>query len=112
MYARHGRAGLSLRMLHTQRRRPGVSFQGWALPRREFRTSRRRSMTFVSDDGHEAKARDGSLLLAISNEMVRIFKDQFGRGPTKVRSSFAGPDVLTVVLEDTLTPAERNLAKM
>jgi uncharacterized protein YbcI len=69
-------------------------------------------MTSVSDDGHEAKTRDGSLLLAISNEMVRIFKDQFGRGPTKVRSSFAGPDVLTVVLEDTLTSAERNLVRM
>jgi uncharacterized protein YbcI len=69
-------------------------------------------MTFLSDDNQEGKTRDGSLLLAISNEMVRIFKDQFGRGPTKVRSTWAGPDVLTVVLEDTLTPAERNLVKM
>ena len=55
---------------------------------------------------------DGSLLLAISNEMVRLYKQQFGRGPTKARSSWAGPDVITVVLEDTLTPAERNLAKL
>jgi len=69
-------------------------------------------MTTVSNDHQEEKSRDGSLLLAVSNEMVRLFKDQFGRGPTKVRSSFAGPDVLTVVLEDTLTPAERNLAQM
>ena len=53
-----------------------------------------------------------SLLQAISNEMVRLFKEQFGRGPTKARSEWAGPDVLTVILEDTLTPAERNLAQL
>jgi uncharacterized protein YbcI len=52
---------------------------------------------------------DASPLLAISNEMVRIYKDQFGRGPTKSRAIWAGPDVLVVVLEDTLTTAERNL---
>lgn len=48
----------------------------------------------------------------ISNEMVRIFKEQFGRGPTAARASWAGPDALTVILEDTFTPAERNLARM
>jgi len=52
---------------------------------------------------------DASPLLAISNEMVRLYKEQFGRGPTKVRTLWAGPDVLVVVLEDTLTPPERNL---
>lgn len=55
---------------------------------------------------------DGSGLLAISNEMVRLYKDQFGRGPTKTRTTWAGPDVLVVVLEDTFTPAERNLAEL
>jgi uncharacterized protein YbcI len=44
--------------------------------------------------------------------MVRLFKDQFGRGPTKVRAEWAGPDVIVVFLEDTLTPAERNLVEM
>jgi uncharacterized protein YbcI len=52
---------------------------------------------------------DRSPLQAISNEMVRLFKEQFGRGPTKARTEWAGPDVLTVVLEETLTPAERKL---
>src|SRR3954454_15942143 len=54
----------------------------------------------------------GSLLMEISNEMVRLYKQQFGRGPTAARTAWAGPDVLTVVLENTLTPAERNLAQM
>src|SRR5215208_2125947 len=56
--------------------------------------------------------RERSILMDISNEIVRLFKEQFGRGPTKARTAWAGPDVLTVVLEDTLTPAERNLVKM
>jgi uncharacterized protein YbcI len=46
----------------------------------------------------------------ISREMVRIYKDQLGRGPTKVRSDFMGHDVLLVTLEHTLTPAEKTLA--
>jgi uncharacterized protein YbcI len=53
-----------------------------------------------------------SALMEISNSVTRIFKDQFGRGPTRTRAYWAGRDVITVVLEDTLTPAERNLAKM
>jgi uncharacterized protein YbcI len=55
---------------------------------------------------------EASPLLAISNEMVRLYKEQFGRGPTKTRALWAGPDVLIVVLEDTLTPAERNLMEL
>ena len=51
-------------------------------------------------------------LLEISNEMVRIYKDQFGRGPTKVRTDYAGPDTLVCLLEHTFTPAERNLQAM
>ncbi len=53
-----------------------------------------------------------SMLSAVSNEMVKIYKDQFGRGPTKTRTHWAGPDVLVVTLEDTFTPAERSLRKL
>ena len=49
------------------------------------------------------------LLSSISNEMVRIYKESFGRGPTKTRTAWAGPDSLLVTLEKTLTPAERRL---
>jgi uncharacterized protein YbcI len=56
--------------------------------------------------------RSGSILLEVSNEMVRVFKEHFGRGPTKARASWVGPDVITVLLEDTLTPAERHLAAL
>jgi len=53
-----------------------------------------------------------SVLTEISNTMVRLYKDQFGRGPTKARTHWCGDDVITVVLENTLTPAERNMVKM
>jgi uncharacterized protein YbcI len=60
----------------------------------------------------ESTAVEGSMLAQLSNAMVRLFKEQFGRGPTKVRSSWAGPDTLITVLEHTFTPAERHLAEM
>ena len=53
-----------------------------------------------------------SVQMAISNAMVRLYKEQFGRGPTKARTNFAGSDVLISTLEDSLTPAERNMAAM
>src|SRR4051795_5568992 len=48
----------------------------------------------------------------ISREMVRLYKDQFGRGPTKARTEFAGPDIVISTLEDSFTPAERKMAEM
>jgi uncharacterized protein YbcI len=67
----------------------------------------------MSADHQVSGAEPGMFLLSqISNEMVRIYKDQFGRGPTRARTHWCGPDALTVLLEDTLTPAERNLVAM
>jgi uncharacterized protein YbcI len=54
----------------------------------------------------------GHMLTAISNEMVRLFKEQFGRGPKRARTELAGPNCIVCILEDTFTPAERNLAAM
>jgi uncharacterized protein YbcI len=67
-----------------------------------------------SEADHIEDRSDGrfGVLAAISNEMVRLYKDQFGRGPNRVRTYWCGDDILTTVLEDTLTLAERNLAKM
>jgi uncharacterized protein YbcI len=56
--------------------------------------------------------RDGSVLMGIANELVLLFKEQFGRGPTAARAAWAGPDVITVILEQTLTRADKNLVEM
>jgi uncharacterized protein YbcI len=51
-------------------------------------------------------------LQAVSNTMVRLHKEQFGRGPTNARSHFAGPDSLLCVLDDALLPAEHHMVAM
>ena len=48
----------------------------------------------------------------ISREMVRLYKDLFGRGPTKVRTEFAGPDTVICTLRESLTPAEQAMVAM
>ena len=59
-------------------------------------------------DAHESQP----VTLAVSNAMVRLYKQQFGRGPTKAHTHFAGPDTVICTLQDSLTPAERTLEKM
>jgi uncharacterized protein YbcI len=64
-------------------------------------------------DATHADAPEGqSTSLAVSNAMVRIYKEQFGRGPTRAQTHYAGPDILITTLQDSLTPAERNLVAM
>lgn len=53
--------------------------------------------------------RQGLELQEVTNAMVRIYKEQFGRGPTKARTNYAGPDTLVSTIENSLTPAERNM---
>jgi len=54
----------------------------------------------------------GRLMTAVSNALVALHKEQFGRGPTGARSYFAGPDTLICLLEDALLPAEHALVRM
>jgi uncharacterized protein YbcI len=53
-----------------------------------------------------------SPMLEVANAMVRLYKEAFGRGPTKARAVMAGPDALAVILENSLTTAERNLINL
>jgi uncharacterized protein YbcI len=63
----------------------------------------------------EVATRDGGSgfeLSELSNAMVRLYKEQFGRGPTKARSAYAGPDAVLCTLENSFTPAEQSLVRM
>ena len=51
-------------------------------------------------------------LEAVSTALVKLHKEQFGRGPTKGRAHFAGPDTIVCVLEDVLLPAELKMVEM
>jgi uncharacterized protein YbcI len=53
-----------------------------------------------------------SELLELSNEMVRLYKEMFGRGPTKSRSVYAGRNAVLCTLENSFTPAEHSLVEM
>lgn len=61
----------------------------------------------------ETKRLDGGPQLAeVSREMVKLYKAQLGRGPLKAQTIWAGKDMIVCTLEDTLTPAERDLRDM
>jgi uncharacterized protein YbcI len=57
-----------------------------------------------------AEERRGLMMVEISNAMVHLYKELFGRGPTKARASYAGPDLLVATLENSLTRIERTMA--
>ncbi|MEN0015509.1 MAG: Na-translocating system protein MpsC family protein [Solirubrobacteraceae bacterium] len=52
----------------------------------------------------------GDPSVAISRLVVRTIADYTGRGPTRARATI-GPDVITVILDDSLTKAERALVR-
>jgi uncharacterized protein YbcI len=51
---------------------------------------------------------DGSVRAKISDEMVRLHSEYYGRGPTKAKV-YVDRDLIAVVLEETFTPAEKTL---
>lgn len=52
----------------------------------------------------------GHKTAAISTLTVRLFSQYTGRGPTKART-FVNDDLVTIVLQDTLTKAEQTLVE-
>ena len=63
-------------------------------------------------DGHLSRNPETRVTSELSNEMVRIYKEIFGRGPTRARVDWAGRDALLCTLEDSLTPAERKMVEV
>jgi uncharacterized protein YbcI len=52
----------------------------------------------------------GVISAAISNGAVKVLNEYTGRGPTRARTTI-GPDMVVILLGDTLTKAERTLSK-
>jgi uncharacterized protein YbcI len=63
-------------------------------------------------DGHLSTKPETRVLLELCNEMVRIYKQIFGRGPTRARADWAGRAALLCTLEDSLTAAERKMVEV
>ena len=51
----------------------------------------------------------GEQLAAVTNGIVRLFRDYYGRGPTKAKSYLLDDRIVVCVLEDTMTKVERTL---
>ena len=69
-------------------------------------------MSDLRTDTQQQLQPGGWLLQDVSNAMVALHKEQFGRGPTRVQSHFAGADALLCVMDDALLPAEHKMVDM
>jgi uncharacterized protein YbcI len=63
--------------------------------------------TEAGDPNGGARTR-GTLSSAISNQMVHLFAEYTGRGPTKAKTTISD-DLIVCVLNDALTKGERSL---
>jgi uncharacterized protein YbcI len=54
-------------------------------------------------------ARHGEELAQITNGIVRLFSDYYGRGPTRAKSYLLDEVYVVTVLRDTMTTVERTL---
>lgn len=59
---------------------------------------------------HEATHGHGPMLASLSNAIVGLYKDLYGKGPTKARS-YILDDMVVCVLRGALTRAEQTLAR-
>jgi len=62
-----------------------------------------------SVDGRPSRPEGGELLASISRRIVQLLARHAGKGPTKCKTHWAGPDTLVVVLGGGYTEAERTL---
>jgi uncharacterized protein YbcI len=63
-------------------------------------------------DPQDGAQTDMRILPRVTSAMVRIYKEQFGRGPETARSYYAGADTIICILADSLTPVERSMREM
>jgi uncharacterized protein YbcI len=66
-------------------------------------------MATLKEEPEEVKE-GGSLTRDLSRAMVALYKEYVGRGPTQARA-YVEEDLVTVVLQDTMTTAEKTLAE-
>ena len=53
----------------------------------------------------------GEQLAAVTNGIVRLFREYYGRGPNKAKSYLLDERIVVCVLEDTMTTVEQTLVK-
>lgn len=64
-----------------------------------------------SVEAPEGHARLGDELAEITNGIVRLFSEYYGRGPTRAKTYMLENRYVVTVLRDTMTTVERTLAE-
>ena len=59
----------------------------------------------------DTATRHGQQLAAVTNGIVMLFREYYGRGPTKAKSYILDDRIVVCVLEDTMTTVEQTLVK-
>ncbi len=59
----------------------------------------------------DAPSHNGEQLAAVTNGIVQLFREYYGRGPNKAKSYLLDERILVCVLEDTMTTVEQTLVK-
>ena len=66
-------------------------------------------MATTPEDQRAAPVEPSNLSRDLAKAMVALYKEYVGRGPTRARAH-VDDDIITVILEDTMTKAEQTLA--
>ena len=59
----------------------------------------------------DAAVSAGEQLAAVTNAIVGLFREYYGRGPTKAKSYLLDDRILVCVLEETMTKVEKTLVE-
>jgi uncharacterized protein YbcI len=59
----------------------------------------------------DAGIHQGEQLAAVTNGIVRLFREYYGRGPTKAKSYVLDDRIVVCVLEETMTKVEKTLVE-
>src|SRR5687767_4905121 len=58
----------------------------------------------------DSATRSGEQLAAVTNGIVKLFREYYGRGPDKAKSYLLDDRIVVCVLENTMTTVEETLA--
>jgi uncharacterized protein YbcI len=59
----------------------------------------------------DSVTRQGEQLAAVTNGIVQLFREYYGRGPNKAKSYLLDERILVCVLEETMTTVEQTLVE-
>jgi len=60
--------------------------------------------------GSDAESRPGEELAEVTNGIVRLFSEYYGRGPTRAKTYLLDDRYVVTILAETMTTVERTLA--